>query len=450
MVFINRTKELAFFDSLKKREEKTLVVLYGRRRIGKTTLMKKVMEHESEVFYYFIEVQREETLLRDWSLRISKGVYQNWYDLFFALFSHYRYVILDEFQNLWQIYPGIYSSFQHAWDDCKNRCMLVVLGSYVGMMKRLFQDEKLPLFGRNDHMLNLQPFPLRDALGFLQKSGYGLEEALEVFFLVGGIPKYLLAFQEYAPLKEKLYALFVDPFSPFREETKHLLIQEFGSEHRSYASLLGAIAGGRRSLSEIQSLSGMPATSIPKYLQELEQEYAMVRRSSSILPKKQRERKYHIVDPLYHFHFHFLEQFRSEFEFDPQAGYEKAFPFLSNIFGMRWEEVCMQWMRENPDRLPFTPSSMGRSWGKVPGRKGESFEIDVVAMDEAHILFGECKWTQKKMGIHDLNRLREKVSRLSFHQEQQFFVLFSKSGFHSELKKLESDSVLLFTPGSLF
>ncbi len=450
MTFINREKELAFFDSLKKHNEKKLVVLYGRRRIGKTTLMKKVMENEPGVFYYFIEVQREETLLRDWSLRISKGVYQNWYDLFSALFSKYIFVILDEFQHLWQIYPGIYSSLQHAWDDCTRPCMLIVLGSYVGMMKRLFQDEKLPLFGRNDHMINLQPFPLKDALEFLRKSGYSLEESLEVFFLVGGIPKYLLGFQEYAPLKQKLYALFLDTFSPFREETKNLLIQEFGSAHRSYASLLGAIAGGRRSLSEIQSLSGIPATSIPKYLLELEQEYAMVHRSSSILPKKQREQKYQIADPLYHFHFHFLDQFRSEFAFDSSAAYERAFPLLSNIFGIRWEEVCMQWMREHPDDLPFTPTSMGRSWGSIPGRKGESFEIDVIAMDEAHILFGECKWTQKKMGIHDLDRLREKASRLSFHQEKKRFVLFSKTGFHPELEKLQSDSILLLAPGSMF
>lgn len=408
------------------------------------------MEGEKSVFYHFIEVQREETCIRDWSLSFSKAVYTNWYGLFSDLLSQHAFVILDEFQNLETINNTIFSSLQHAWDECESDCKLILLGSYVGMMKKLFLDAKLPLFGRKDWMINLQAFPIRESIAFLRNQNYPLIDAIESVFIVGGIPNYLKLFETFMPLKEKIFELFLESLAPLREESKNLLIQEFGSEHRSYFSILRVIAGGRKSLSEIQDLTAIPATSLSKFLGELENEYELIAKSLPLLSMKSRDHKYKIIDPLFNFQFHFIDRHFSDFEFDANQTYDRVFPLLKDYFGICWEEFCIRYLKENPSVLPFIPEKIGKTWGNVRGTKDVSFDIDVVAYDHTRILFGECKWTEKKVAFSDFLKLKERSTYLTFPQKNIYFAIFSKSGFEDSLLQLNESSLLLFTPETLF
>ncbi|MCD6268124.1 MAG: ATP-binding protein, partial [Thermotogaceae bacterium] len=163
MRFYNRKKELEFFEKVKKMDKKYFVAIYGRRRIGKTMLIKKAFE-DTDAFYYFVEVKKEETLLRDLSLAFSKAVYTDWYSLFSDLFKKYEYIVFDEFQNFFKVNPSIMYALQHAWDENEHKTKLIVLGSCVGLMKNIFMNEKMPLFGRVDNLVKIREFTLRETL----------------------------------------------------------------------------------------------------------------------------------------------------------------------------------------------------------------------------------------------------------------------------------------------
>ncbi len=450
MKFYNRKKEIDFFEKLKQSQGKKLIVLYGRRRIGKTALMKKVFESEDDFLYFFVEVIREETLMKELSESFSKAIYIRWYDLFTDLFASRKYVVLDEFQNFTQVNPQIFSALQHAWDDTESDCKLIVLGSYVGMMKKLFTDSKLPLFGRNDNIIKLGEFPINDSIEMLKSFGYNTEESFEIYFLIGGVPKYLLAFERYKPLKEKIYDLFIDDFAPFKEEAVNILIQEFGSKHKSYFSILKALSNKNLSINELADYTGIVSNSLSKFLSELEEEYEIVRKSSSILSAAKRNSRYIIDDELYRFYFNIVDRYFSEFEFDKSTTYEKKYDLFPNHYGGCFEEFCRDYILQNPKILPFVPEKIGKNWGRIPGIKNRSYDIDLIAYDENNIVFIECKWTGKKTGIEEYALLKERSRYVNHSCENVYYLFFSKNGFKTELEKYRDENTIFVGINDLF
>ena len=388
MIFYNRKKETEFIRRIKSKDKKQMVVFYGRRRIGKTTLIKKAFEKDAGngFLYFFVEVLSEEQSLSQLSLSFSKAVYTNWYDLFSDLFRLKQYVVFDEFQNYNRINKSIMSSLQHAWDETQTDTKLFILGSYVGLIKKMFVDQKVPLFGRNDYLIKIRPFSLKESISILQTFGYSQQEAVEIIMLVGGIPKYLLAFEEGNPLKQALFDLFVDDFSPFKEEARNIMIREFGGEHKSYFSILKALAGSRKSLPELADKTLIARTSLSKYLKELEDEYEIIEKNNPILSEKKRNAKYVIADHYYNFYFNIIDRYFSAFEFDSEMTYNRVYPLIQNHLGIMFERFCIQYLKENPDILPFTPHKIGKHWGKIPGTKNESYDIDIIAYDENNII----------------------------------------------------------------
>ncbi|HRV38535.1 MAG TPA: ATP-binding protein, partial [Fervidobacterium sp.] len=259
MKFYNRSNELQFFDKLRLQKGKRFIVIYGRRRIGKTTLIKRAFEGLG-AFYYYVEVMKEETLLRELSFTFLKAFYTDWFNLFSAIFERYEYVIFDEFQNFYKVSPNIMYALQHAWDENTHDTKLIVLGSYVGLMKNIFIDEKMPLFGRSDNVIKIKEFTLKDSIAMLQDFGYTMQEAIQIYAIVGGIPRYLWLFERKAPLSELIYDIFIDDFAPLKEEARNILITEFGSEHKSYFSILQALSGSSKSLAEITEQTGIEKT----------------------------------------------------------------------------------------------------------------------------------------------------------------------------------------------
>lgn len=446
MKFYNRKKELDFFEKIKNSKDKEFIVLYGRRRIGKTTLIKKAFKNEDNSFYYFIEVKKEETLLKELSLAFSKSIYMRWYDLFMELFEKFNYVIFDEFQNFYKINPEILYTFQHAWDDTENNIKLIVLGSYVGMIKKIFMEEKMPLFGRSDYFLKIKDFSLKDSLIMLKDFGYDIFESLEIYGMVGGIPKYLWLFKEKKNIKSLIYDIFIDDFSPLREEAKNILISEFGSEHKSYFSILEALAGGMKATSEIKDISKIPQTSLPKYLNELSDIYEIISREKSLFSKKNKDIRYSIKDKFYNFFFYHIYRNYSLIEFSPEKAIEKVYNEFNTYMGFQFEEICKTFIQENPQLFDFMPENIGKTWGRVPYKKNESYDIDIVAYDENNILFGECKWTNKKADLSVYDKLKLRSEFVNSGNKNKKFVIFSKNGFAEDLLSLNDKKLLLFTP----
>jgi len=444
MKFYNRSNELQFFDKLRLQKGKRFIVIYGRRRIGKTTLIKRAFEGLG-AFYYYVEVMKEETLLRELSFTFLKAFYTDWFNLFSAIFERYEYVIFDEFQNFYKVSPNIMYALQHAWDENTHDTKLIVLGSYVGLMKNIFIDEKMPLFGRSDNVIKIKEFTLKDSIAMLQDFGYTMQEAIQIYAIVGGIPRYLWLFECKAPLSELIYDIFIDDFAPLKEEARNILITEFGSEHKSYFSILQALSGSSKSLAEIAEQTGIEKTKLSKYLIELSDIYEIVSRESSVYSSTSKNYKYAIRDYYYNFFFKFIYKDYSLVEFDPKQAIELFMGKLNNFFGLQFERICNRFIEENPQTLGFIPKEVGKHWGKVPYKKGESYDIDIIAYNDQNIAFGECKWTNKKVSIGDYEKLLLRSNYIDIYGKRKIYVLFSKSGFEEDLLKIKSDTLILLT-----
>ena len=448
MKFYNREREQVFFEKLVKAQGKKFVVLYGRRRIGKTFLMKKLFP---DAKYFFVEVKRQEVLLKEFSQDISKAIFLNWYDFFIELFSKGKVIVFDEFQNFFLVEPSILSALQHAWDDTESEVKLIVLGSYVGLMKKLFMDNKLPLFGRSDYFIKLKPFGVLESVSILRKFGYSLKDAIEIYCITGGVPKYLLHFQDKRRLSDKIYELFIDEFGPLKEEAKNLLVLEFGSEHRSFFSILEAIGANSRSLSEISDLTGINSKSISKFLDDLLNAYDIVEREMPVFGRKTRGSKYIIKDKFYRFYFQLLYRNLKEIDFRPNEVHKRILENFPTYMGITFEDVCAEIFKEKgKELLGFAPQGIGKQWGKVPGTKNETYDIDIVVFDEEHIAFVECKWTNKKVGLETYRKLIERSTYINTANKQVSYVIVSKSGFTIDLLEMNDKSVFLFTPEELF
>lgn len=450
MKFYNRKKESSFFENnIINEKKKKFVVMYGRRRIGKTTLIKEVFKNKKNVLYYFVEVKKEETLLKDFSLSFSKAIYSDWYDLFSDLFDKYDYIIFDEFQNFFKVNQEILYALQHAWDENKNNTKMIVLGSYVGMMKKIFTDKKMPLYGRNDYIMKIKEFSLKDSIIMLKDFGYNIIESFEIYAMVGGIPKYLWLFEKKKSLKELIYDIFLDDFSPLREEAKNILISEFGSEHKSYFSILEALAGGLKTSSEIADISGIPITNVSKYIKELSEIYEIISKKTPLLYQKKKNMKYAIIDNYYNFYFNNIYKNYSLLEFSPKKAVEKIYNNFSTYMGFQFEEISKKFIIENPEIFGFIPEEIGSTWGRVPYEKNESFDIDIVAKDKNNILFGECKWTNKKVGVEVYDKLKLRSEFIKSKALNKKYVIFSKSGFTEDLLNFKNDNLFLFTPENM-
>ncbi|RKX52694.1 MAG: ATP-binding protein [Thermotoga sp.] len=447
MRFYNREREIRFLKKIREFNRKVFVVIYGRRRVGKTTLIKRVFGNDA--LYFFVEVKRSESLLREMSLRISKGIYTNWYDFFLDLFEKNKIVIFDEFQNFYKVNHGILYALQRAWDDVKSNPKLIVIGSYVGLIKKIFVDEKMPLFGRKDYLINLKPFSVKDSMNMLKEFGYTPIEMLEIYATVGGIPQYLWLFENRKPFEELIFNTFVDAFAPLRDEVKNILITEFGSEHRTYFSILEAIGGSSKTLSEISDLTGIDSHRLSKYVDELVNEYEILKFEEPLLTGKKRKKKYKIADRYYSFYFHTIYRKKNMVEYDPEKAVEEIYMAFPNYMGLAFEEICREYVSQNPEVAGFIPEVVGKSWGKIPGKKGLTFEIDIVAYDKENLLLGECEWENKKVGIETYLTLVETSKYLNTDGRNIRYIIFSKSGFSEELLSLRSDRLILLTPDDM-
>ena len=447
MRFYNREREIRFLKKIREFNRKVFVVIYGRRRVGKTTLIKRVFGNDA--LYFFVEVKRSESLLREMSLRISKGIYTNWYDFFLDLFEKNKIVIFDEFQNFYKVNHGILYALQRAWDDVKSNPKLIVIGSYVGLIKKIFVDEKMPLFGRKDYLINLKPFSVKDSMNMLKEFGYTPIEMLEIYATVGGIPQYLWLFENRKPFEELIFNTFVDAFAPLRDEVKNILITEFGSEHRTYFSILEAIGGSSKTLSEISDLTGIDSHRLSKYVDELVNEYEILKFEEPLLTGKKRKKKYKIADRYYSFYFHTIYRKKNMVEYDPEKAVEEIYMAFPNYMGLAFEEICREYVSQNPEVAGFIPEVVGKSWGKIPGKKGLTFEIDIVAYDKENLLLGECEWKNKKVGIETYLTLVGTSKYLNTDGRNIRYIIFSKSGFSEELLSLRSDRLILLTPDDM-
>jgi len=419
--FFNRGRELSILDDLYGSPTSSLVVLYGRRRVGKTELAREFIRNKKSV-YLFVETKSEDLLLRDLedSMERVLGIrprLDSWDDFFSLIYKIKEKLVLvfDEFQNFSKVNPELFSKFQRYWDEGHrdSKHMFLVIGSYVGLMKKLFQGSREPLFGRATMLFNIKPFTFENSFEFLRAySEISIEEAMKVYFILGGVPKYLLLAGEFgrADALRTFERLFIEP-GMLLEEGKNILVLEFGSENKAYFSILEAIAMGKVTPVEIASYTGIAPNTVSKYLHELFHEYEIITREESVIEAKERSGRYFLQDNFFRFWFAFIYRNYGAIEIDPEMGKELIWKDINTYFGKAFENIAGEFLisLNKKGGLPFKFLDIGKWWDK-----GE--EIDLIAFNKAtrEALFCEVKWKDltRWEAVRVVEKLKEKTIRV--------------------------------------
>ena len=443
--FINRESELAKLESQYAVDSGSLVVLYGRRRLGKTSLLRKFAADKPHCYFMADragEPDLRRSLARAMALALEEptlGVveYSSWYDLF-AAFDRFRpaakrfVLIFDEYQYLCQVQPAFSSFLQKWWDEHwqSANLLLILCGSVTSMMYRETLAASAPLYGRSSAQILLKPIEFCHLGSFLPSKSD--TELVEFFTLTGGVPRYLDLASGYPSFKAALAALVLHPDGILHNEARQLLQEEIQTPNQCW-SILHAIGSGANRISEIAGRTGQPANKLTRYL-DLLKDLHLVRRETPVLeknPAKSKKGIYVVSDPFCRLWFGAIYPYMSFFEFsEAELAYSRIEPLIAKLVAERYEEVCRQWIRERA--VDFNAASVGRQWSSA-------YEIDVAAVNSEFELtvVGECKWSDHKLGIAVLRDLEQKVAIQNLPVAADCrYILFNKAGFTSELEEL--------------
>jgi AAA+ ATPase superfamily predicted ATPase len=460
-MFVNRERELAFLNDHYATDQAELVVLYGRRRVGKTELLRTFCQDKPHLFYV-ADLGTEEAQLAEFTRQAAAlmtgdpnllAPFASWEAAFAYLLSQHAerlVVVLDEFTYLIDVNPALPSVLQKLWDTRlrQSQLVLVLCGSYVGMMEREVLAYRSPLYGRRTGQWQLQPLSFWDARRLLP--GFAPDDGVRAFAVLGGVPAYLRQFDDTLPLVENIERRILALGEFLHDEPRFLLLQELREPHR-YFAVLDAIAGGRTRPNEIAQATHIAATSIPFYLKTL-QEMGLVARLTPVTehnPDKSRWGIYQLTDPYFRFWFRFVYPQRSLLE-RGETGLvrQQVAEQLDQFTGPAFEAICREWVwhEHAAGRLDFTPTAVGSWWDRQE-------EIDVAAVGtdaagEAVTLIGECKWSSRLVGVNVLDDLRRKGARMRQGDTGRVrYALFSRAGFTEALaRRAHAEDVRLVGP----
>jgi len=415
MRFYNREKELAKLHKIEQSSKASskMTVLVGRRRIGKTKLIKKA--HPKQV-YFFISRKNEALLCEEFISIIQETLkikVHGSFDKFAVLFEYLIELtkttpftlIIDEFQEFLSINPSVYSDLQNIWDNYKDstKMNLILCGSIYSLMKRIFEDKKEPLFGRADVKINLQPFSVTTLKEILVENSpsHTSDDLLSFYMLTGGVAKYVELFVNNAAFTlESQLDLIFDDFSMFLDEGKNLLIEEFGKDYTTYFSILALIASSKTSRPEIESIL---EKNVGGHLDRLEKEYTIIKKIRPFLSKESgRVIKYKITDNFFNFWFRFIYKHRSAIEIENYDYVKEIVKRDYTTFsGAFLEKYFIEKLK-----LSHEFSTISSYW-----EKGNQNEIDIVAVNDEQksILIAEVKRNKKKISIPLLEQKSQKI-----------------------------------------
>ena len=405
MKFYNRNKELEELRKVRKQafeEHSKLTVLTGRRRIGKTSLIFNSCVGSTTI-YWFVKRSNEADLCSKFTDTVIQvlnvaipGKICSFTDLFefvMELGTRYKFnLVIDEFQEFFNINPSIYSGMQDIWDRFRRitNVNLIVSGSVYTLMERIFKDSKEPLYGRSDRVLKLYPFTTAVMKEILHdyKPQYEPDDLLALYAFTGGVPKYIeLLMDAGATSMESMVEFMAQPDSPFIEEGNMLLIQEFGKKYGNYFSIIGAVADGVNTLPELEEKLGI---SLGGYLKRLEEDYNLITKKRPLLSKEGTQTvRYQISDPFLRFWFRYFDKYQSLLEIRNFEGLAAVIKKdYTTYSGLLLEEFFRQKMIESGEFLHIG------SWWEA---KGNVNEIDIVGiyLFEKKALVAEVKRQRK-------------------------------------------------------
>ena len=462
--FINREQEMDTLQSEYERKGSALVILYGRRRAGKTTLISKFIKDKNALF--FLASEESEAQNRNafkekaadfiGSALLHEASIATWDAIFAAIMEHSfaakPIIVIDEFQYIGKSNPAFPSVFQRIWEEqLKNRSvMLILCGSLISMMESQTLAYNSPLYGRRTAQIRLGQIPFRYYGEFFPDRSR--KELIEMYAITGGVPKYVEMFSEGKDIYRAIQRNILNR-SGYLYDEPHFLLQQEVSEIGSYFSVIRAIAAGNHKLAAISSALEVKATSLTKYLKTLidldilEREVPVTENN----PEKSKRGLYKIKDNYIRFWFAFVYPNMSFIESgNSRIVMDKIRKGLvTSHTAFVYEDVCREkmWELNGDDAWPFHFSRIGRHWDA-------DTEIDIAALDQEgrNLILGECKYWQEPVGLNVLNELEQKAERVAWNKDRRktWFVLFSMGGFTDDLRLLaEARSDLLLVDDSI-
>jgi uncharacterized protein len=421
-VFVDREAELAFLEQRHRARGAQLVVVYGRRRVGKTALLTRFARKHGVLYHLATRSTTSQELAR-FAERVAEHYgdpvvarqpFSSW-DIAFRYLATRRdppALVLDEFPYLAEADPSFPTVLQAAWDEhlAPRGARLYLCGSSVGMVERMALSRDAPLYGRRTGQWRVEPLAAWHVAGFIRGS---LATLLPWYAVFGGVPQYLAGIEPRRSLGDTVLKTVLARGAPLYEEIPFLLREEF-REPRVYFSVLWAIAAGAERFGEISSKSGLDRSNLTRYLAELA-EVGLLRREVPVTertPDKSRSGLYRISDPFTRFWFRFVHGNRDRLEMGDARGVlrERILPELDPFTARTAEEVAQDLLSRTRarDLVPFEPVHRGRHWGPTA-------EIDVVLLDgeRRRAFVAEVKWSKKPPTAALLDDLRARVARVS-------------------------------------
>ena len=445
-MFVGRKNELESLNKSYSRNTFQFPVIYGRRRVGKTTLINEFCKGKKTIYFVAVQSTLKENLeilsaqiLSVLAPDAPKNPFLSFRDAIAYIFEQAKekrlVFVIDEYPYLANSYAAASSVLQAAIDkyQADSKLFLILCGSSMSFMEKQVLGHKSPLYGRRTAQYKLLPFDYLDSAEMLL--GFNYEEKIILYSVTGGIPEYLSRIDHSLSVRENVCSLFFDPSGRLFEEPANLLKQELKMPE-TYNAIIAAIAGGSSRLNEIATRVDIETSQCSKMLSTLIS-LGLVRKEYPITEIKSKKSLYLLDDWMFIFWYRFVgpELSRITAGFGKNVCDEVFSEQLSSHTGKAFEECATQymWRAMKEKKVPFIFKRIGRWWGNNPKERREE-EVDFIAVSGDKAVFGECKWRNEQSGEDIFEDLRRKAG---LFQGFTFvhFMLFSKSGFTNALKK---------------
>ena len=460
---IGREKELEQLERLCARDRFEFLVMYGRRRVGKTTILQE-FSNSHNVIFYSAQEKNDSLNLQDFSKMIQQHFDGQWVAPFLSWEDAFSYVtrktadqktilIIDEFPFMAGPNPSIKSMLQHEidhhWKD--RNIFLILCGSSVSFMINDIMGYESPLYGRTTASMEVLPFDYLDAARFFPN--YSMEEKLMAYGVLGGIPRYLNAFSDEYSIQENIETEILKNGAFLNDEPMMLLRMEL-REPSVYNSILEAIARGYNKITEIADCIHEDRGKCSKYITTLQNIRLVEKRVPCGEPETSKKSIYVLTDHFYRFWYHFIFSNKSYYEMLGEADAAKEIMNdISEFMGLAFEEICKQYLihQAKQKKLSFVPAYIGKWWGNNPAIRAQD-DIDLLALNKKKTegIFCECKFTNKPMPMEEYEDLLLAAKAFPETMKKQLMFI-SKSGYVDSVKRrAEEEGALLLTIQDLF
>ncbi|MCL2148546.1 MAG: ATP-binding protein [Methanomassiliicoccaceae archaeon] len=443
-----RAHELESLEEQYEREGFSFVVIYGRRRVGKTSTISEFIRRGDKRAIRFTATENTNSVnMEGFSKSVfsmfprpsSQGGFPSWegaMDYIVERAGGERLVLsIDEYPYLAKAYPPLSSELQRHIDLVlkDTNIMLILCGSSMSFMERQVLGYQSPLYGRRTAQLRVDPLDYLDSAEFFGDAC--AEDKLLGYAVTGGVPQHLSTIAEAGTVEKGIAASFFRKKGLLYEEPYNLLKQEL-RQPATYNAIIGTVANGATRMNEIASKTGMEGGAAAVYVKNLV-DLGILEKEAPMFAKDNRNGVYRIKDGMYRFWYRFVPGAVTLIDAGDERVYEDLVrPSINDFMGPAFEDICKQYlMRLNLKReMPFIFNRIGRWWGGNPVTKRET-EIDIVASspEGGRIVMGECKWRNREAGRDVYESMRDNA--VLFPDKDVHYYIFSKSGFTPGLEE---------------